>query len=273
LYQQIKLHNILHFDFLCNNEWLNYFQGLGAMSKINLPNTFELLEKFEECRRIDDVMKVALACASTYGVEHILAGIMPEKNLTPQQQMEHILFGKLPEGWGARYFEKNYLEVDPTIAHVRNSNEVLRWKQMPTTSVNRQGRVVMNEAREFSLIDGITIPQLSLDGMRIGVSFSGRHMRDIPSTWTDLNVLSAMAVMRALGIYRETQKPEHSLLSARERECLLWVADGKSDWEISMILSISQKTVEKHLANCRQKLNVVNRSQAVARAIHNGIIR
>jgi DNA-binding CsgD family transcriptional regulator len=57
-------------------------------------------------------------------------------------------------------------------------------------------------------------------------------------------------------------------LTARERDCLAYVAEGKSDWEISVILSISQATVRFHVDNARTKLDAVNRTQAVARFIN-----
>ena len=53
-------------------------------------------------------------------------------------------------------------------------------------------------------------------------------------------------------------------LTARERDVLTWVADGKSDWEISVILGLSQTTVRFHVDNARRKLGAVNRAQAVA---------
>lgn len=54
-------------------------------------------------------------------------------------------------------------------------------------------------------------------------------------------------------------------LTERERDVLAWVAEGKSDWEISIILGLSETTVRFHVDNGRRKLGAVNRAQAVAR--------
>jgi DNA-binding CsgD family transcriptional regulator len=54
-------------------------------------------------------------------------------------------------------------------------------------------------------------------------------------------------------------------LTNRERDALAWVAEGKSDWEISVILGLSETTVRFHVDNARRKLGAVNRTQAVAR--------
>jgi DNA-binding CsgD family transcriptional regulator len=57
-------------------------------------------------------------------------------------------------------------------------------------------------------------------------------------------------------------------LTPRERECLQWVAAGKTDWEISQILSISEQTVHGYVQNALAKLGARTRAQAVALAIH-----
>ncbi|MBB5720345.1 DNA-binding CsgD family transcriptional regulator [Stakelama sediminis] len=36
------------------------------------------------------------------------------------------------------------------------------------------------------------------------------------------------------------------VLTRRQRDCLIWAARGKGDWEISRILGVSEETVAKH---------------------------
>jgi DNA-binding CsgD family transcriptional regulator len=61
--------------------------------------------------------------------------------------------------------------------------------------------------------------------------------------------------------------PAYDVLSARERECLGWVASGKTDPVISRILGVSKQTVHKHVSNALRKLNATTRAQAVAVAM------
>jgi DNA-binding CsgD family transcriptional regulator len=56
-------------------------------------------------------------------------------------------------------------------------------------------------------------------------------------------------------------------LTDREAETLAWVARGRSDLEIAALLSISPRTVDKHLENVFRKLAVHSRAEAVARAM------
>lgn len=54
-------------------------------------------------------------------------------------------------------------------------------------------------------------------------------------------------------------------LSAREQEIMEWVRKGKTNFEIGMILDISAFTVKNHLQRIFKKLDVLNRTQAVAK--------
>ncbi|MET4323479.1 DNA-binding CsgD family transcriptional regulator [Bradyrhizobium sp. JR4.1] len=56
------------------------------------------------------------------------------------------------------------------------------------------------------------------------------------------------------------------VLSAREKQCLLWVEEGKSSWEIGMILRVSENTVNFHLKNAMRKLEVTTRIQCAIKA-------
>lgn len=56
-------------------------------------------------------------------------------------------------------------------------------------------------------------------------------------------------------------------LSAREAEVLLWIARGKPNKDVSDILGISPRTVNKHLEQVFTKLGVENRASAAALAV------
>ena len=76
---------------------------------------------------------------------------------------------------------------------------------------------------------------------------------------------------RFLGGYVNVQRsqqwiPSDCKLSKREVECLRWAAIGKTDKEISLILTLSHATVRYHVQRAGEKLNAVNRSQSVFKA-------
>ena len=63
-----------------------------------------------------------------------------------------------------------------------------------------------------------------------------------------------------------------ALLTPREQEILRWIAIGKSNFEVGAILGISPLTVKNHVQKILRKLNVVNRTQAVGKALEARIL-
>jgi DNA-binding CsgD family transcriptional regulator len=61
-------------------------------------------------------------------------------------------------------------------------------------------------------------------------------------------------------------------LSTRELDCLQWTAAGKTAWEASVILGISERTVRFHLNAAREKLGCATTTQAVAKAVVSQLI-
>ena len=67
---------------------------------------------------------------------------------------------------------------------------------------------------------------------------------------------------------RETELLQQAFsLTGRESEVLLWLAKGKSNSEIALILGVSPRTINKHLEQIFRKLHVENRTSAAVMAL------
>ena len=157
--------------------------------------------------------------------------------------------------------------------------EQLARGSLPFT-VAQASRLHDNPLRYLEILDeigmskGLAIPYQS-DGDRYGVSLfsEGSHaaLHRLVCEKGFLGQAGALAMHERaleLGNTEIVAKP----LSPRECECLTWAARGKTAWEISVILSVSERTVKFHLSNASAKLRVNNTTHAVARAINAGII-
>jgi DNA-binding CsgD family transcriptional regulator len=56
-------------------------------------------------------------------------------------------------------------------------------------------------------------------------------------------------------------------LTPREKECLYWVAQGKSSEETALILNIKTPTVDTYRKQIKEKLNCITIAQAVYKAM------
>lgn len=79
--------------------------------------------------------------------------------------------------------------------------------------------------------------------------------------WITTAVHSVMSNLRA-------KSHNHIHLSEREKEILRWTGDGKTAWDISQILSLSQSTINFHLRNAMHKLGAKNKTNALVKAIY-----
>lgn len=74
-------------------------------------------------------------------------------------------------------------------------------------------------------------------------------------------------------VARDVDKDKIDLLTARELEVLIQVANGKFNKEIATTLNISERTVKNHISNIFKKIEVSDRTQAAVFAIKNDIIK
>jgi DNA-binding response OmpR family regulator/DNA-binding CsgD family transcriptional regulator len=114
-----------------------------------------------------------------------------------------------------------------------------------------------------------------LTGLRHGGGLAGaRSVIEIGGRKMELAFLSSTGPDELLFRLTETSTvPDEQLLqqtlalTARESQVLLWISRGKSNREIGEILTISPRTVNKHLEQVFVKLGVENRAAAAARAV------
>ncbi len=236
----------------------------------------QYIESFQRADSIEEIHAVCGELAGDLGFGGFLYGARLPTSLADAAT---IIITSYPEGWRERYEEKRYIHVDPTITHTHNNVTPLTWDRISYSGKNGEKiRQFMNEATEFGLHAGATLPVHSGQGEAAMLnvfsdSSSNKEQQRILSSLPHLQMLATYAhesVRRIIEI-REIA-PAAPVLTTRERECLLWTAEGKTSWEIGQILGISERTVIFHLQNAGDKLNVSNRRHAVARAISMGLL-
>ena len=74
-------------------------------------------------------------------------------------------------------------------------------------------------------------------------------------------------------VARDSDQDKIDLLTNREIEVLIQVANGMFNKEIANSLDISERTVKNHISNIFKKIDVNDRTQAAVFAIKNDIIK
>lgn len=84
---------------------------------------------------------------------------------------------------------------------------------------------------------------------------------------------SLIPVLNSRLVARDADKEKIDLLTKRELEVLIEVANGMFNKEIATSLNISERTVKNHISNIFKKIDVADRTQAAVFAIRNDIIK
>jgi LuxR family quorum sensing-dependent transcriptional regulator len=238
-----------------------------------LRDTFDTINSIEKARTSEQVSLLLIDLVRPYGAESLLCGVMPNMGVSQYQELRsHVLMERWPREWAERYFRLNYLADDPAIAGVKLSSGPFMWSALRERYAdNPKSNRVMNEASEFGLAAGFTVPLQTLDDQKIGLSFAGPRIEMSPREQAAFNLLGTYAVGRVLALQAGQQPPVK--LTPREREVLHWAAEGKTEWEIGAILGISEHGAEAHIRKLHRKLGATSRAQLVSQAIRCGLIQ
>ena len=227
------------------------------------------LSGFESCRRIKQ--------------EKMLANL-PVIFLTGLSESAHVVEG-LAAG-GVDYVTKPIV-VDELLARIRVHLANARAAQGAGEALDASGRFLFATDRTGKLLwctpkAKEILADTGLQGMltehvmrlRQQSSPTARVALEVGARRLEIAVVSSVGPNEWL--FRLTESAviveEHVLqrtlaISSRESEVLLWVSRGKSNREIGEILTISPRTVDKHIAQIFAKLGVANRASAAARAV------
>ncbi len=116
---------------------------------------------------------------------------------------------------------------------------------------------------------------IGVDGYILKDSESSELKKAIRSVRDGENYIqpSLIPALNSQLLSRDTDKDKISLLTNRELEVLVQVANGMFNKEIATNLNISERTVKNHISNIFKKIDVSDRTQAAVFAIKNNIIK
>jgi len=233
---------------------------------------FDLIDEFETLTSADAIVLRMRAVLAQFGYTSFLIASAPETVLnTPPI----FLIDGWPRGWMEHYTRGNYFKDDPMVARCRQSVDPFEWSEVAYDSEQSpRADEVMRRAEDFKLKKGFVVPILRNHGSLSAVTMAGECPDFDARAKRAIHLIGLYAHAAACAIVNPVlEKQRQRILTEGEREVLLWTAAGKSSWEISVILNISEATVVWRIKQASTKLNAVNRTQAVVNAIRSSEIK
>jgi LuxR family transcriptional regulator, quorum-sensing system regulator CinR len=178
-----------------------------------------------------------------------------------------------PASWIKRYLEMGYVDIDPVVREGFLRTLPFSWNDLKFEAPAEIAFLTDALAHAVGP-HGYSIPVQSKHGHRalFSVSSSGSE-----TEWAAFLVATQSALIQiAHRLHRrviaELFGEDRPHLTAREIECLQWVARGKDTGDIAVILNISSHTARDYLKSARFKLDCVTSAQAVSKAVKLGLL-
>jgi LuxR family transcriptional regulator/LuxR family quorum-sensing system transcriptional regulator CciR len=179
-----------------------------------------------------------------------------------------------PEKFIETYLEDEMHLIDPFPAHVARHKSTLRMSDIvQQTKLSRAETAYIKRVREMGVTDGFIIPTFGME-LRMA-KFALGQVTD-PSVLEKADLVEITATLqsahRHLDELARQGKPIRPRLPRREVEILHWIAKGKTNPEIAIILGIAESTVATHIKRLFDKLDVNDRAAAAVKGVNYGII-
>ncbi len=200
--------------------------------------------------------------------------------------VHHVDFGRqpsaairlhnYPSSWQDWFDARGLGRSDPIHRASHRASIGFAWSAVPRMiKLTSKDRDVLEAASRIGIGDGFTVPANVPGEVHGSCSFAVAAGRSFPEEQHHIAQLVggfAFEAGRRLSRSGDTILLQRAVLTDRQRDCVLWAARGKTDWEIAQILGISHETVIQHLKHARERYGVQKRALLAVRALFDGLI-
>jgi LuxR family quorum sensing-dependent transcriptional regulator len=183
---------------------------------------------------------------------------------------EHIFSRISPAGWEGLYAEKQFQNVNYLPREVRKRAGPFKWSDVRL--VDPREKALAQALVDNGFGDGLATPCHGPVGYVGVVSLAFERLWDVAPKDRGAIEMASLVLHNRMRDCSKHVQADAPRLTPRERDCLGFVAEGKSDWDISVMLGVSHTTIISHVQNAKRKLGAATRAQAVAQCYILGLL-
>lgn len=224
---------------------------------------------FSEVSNSDDIIQIIEQQACEFELDFYALFI---RHPVPFTRPQTFFYSNYPQEWLDYYMQEDLFQLDPVLKVCRTPGNVWLWDTVTVP----EGEQVFAAARNHGIYNGISCSGIAHNRATGILSYAAgsSEMDIVPCIENELKLqhlldLSLAALIRLKDISMTLVKLD---FSNRELEILKWTAEGKTSAEISLILGISQNTVNFHQKNMQKRFNAPNKTQIASYAAAIGLI-
>lgn len=176
-----------------------------------------------------------------------------------------------------KYINGRYYEKSSVCQAIFANWQLQHWKTSWDRDTLNKGGLSMQLVKSYGYLDGWTSAIYHKSHYALSAfTFAGKKVEKDRRTVTILSYLTPHFAESLKGIHTSSlikhKTIKHLKVTKRELEVLRWLEQGKSTWDVSVILNRSERVIKYHITNLMKKLSAQNRTHAVAIAIRQGLI-
>ena len=217
----------------------------------------------------ENLMPVLRRGATAFGLRHLTLMNMPTSDATLLSPLIHMT--TLPQAFIEAFDAAGLLRSSPVAASIKYAKQTQWTIQDLIAPDHAELNRFATRMRRMGMSMGVIYTAPPTDGKCLGLLFFGDRSPLRPNEEAELGVFADRVFSRFDGL-KKAPRTASTSLSARELEVIRWTAEGKTSNEIGGILGLSDHTINAYLANAIRKLDCVNRTQLVAKAIRMRLI-
>lgn len=215
-----------------------------------------------------EIFRLMRHLSEQFGCRAFVVADLPD--LTVSELAASSIITNCPPELMTLFDQGKFLGSSPIISTIRTSVLPLKFN-LRDAAHQRGSEEVMQLFNRFAMDSGAVFPVSDALGKRGWVGLAGCGVDFAPEQMMQLTYCCIHVYQRLSDLRLRDAKPTETL-AERELACLTWTAAGKTSAEIAEILDLSEHTVNHYLNRITKKLDAVNRTQAVAKAIRRNLI-
>ncbi len=232
------------------------------------------LKHLVEAISVEAVWAILTTEMRQHGFDRLLYGFTRFRTATGLGNRDDMMvLANHSDDYVEKFFTPDILAIAPMVTWASRNVGAMSWSWISdhNDELTEKQQQVLEFNRQHGVIAGYTIsfPDSS-SRQKAAIALTakeGLSQSDVDALWRqrgeEINLFNQVAHLKMASLpFPEALRR----LSKRQREVLEWVSDGKTTQDTATILGLTAATVEKHLRNAREALQVDTTAQAVMKA-------
>lgn len=233
------------------------------------------LTKITQAQSIEDLWDFFCGVVAQYGIDRVVYGFTRyHTGNSFGDPQDLLILSNLPQDYMEVFVDEGLFPHAPMVEWATNNEGACSWSlmrdmaQQDDVSTHRSKAIKLNQ--KHGITTGYTVsfkPQSMRARGAVGlIAQPGVSQDEMDDMWSrhggEIELMATVAHLKLITLPQTAGRQ----LTARQREVLEWVGDGKTTQDIAQIMGLTAATIEKHMRLARESMDVDTTAQAVLKA-------